>query len=62
MEKGETILKYLTKFIHYRYELGSVGIAVVEDDIVSLALLALPKSWNSYQDSINGMEKLLDWE
>ena len=30
--------------------------------MVSLALLGLPKHWDSYQDSINGQEKLQDWE
>jgi hypothetical protein len=39
-----------------------VGITVAADDLVSLALLGLPKSWYSYQDSVNGREKLLDWE
>jgi len=29
---------------------------------VSLALLGLPKSWHIYQDSVNGREKLPDWE
>ena len=27
-----------------------------------LALLGLPKIWHSYQDLVNGREKLLDWE
>jgi hypothetical protein len=62
MEKGDTIPKYLTKFVQCRDELGSVGITVTADDLVSLALLGLPKSWHSYQDSVNGREKLLDWE
>ena len=48
MEKGDTIQKYLTKFTQCRDELGSVGINVVSDDLVSLALLGLPKSWHSY--------------
>ena len=26
------------------------------------ALLGLPKSWHSYQDFVNGREKLQDWE
>ena len=39
-----------------------MGITTTDDDIVSLALLGLPKSWNSYQDSVNGREKLADWE
>jgi hypothetical protein len=62
MEKGDSIPKYLTKFVQCRDELGSVGITVVDDDLVSLALLGLPKSWHSYQDSVNGREKLPDWE
>ena len=62
MEKGDSILKYLTKFTQCRDELGSVGITIAEDDLVSLALLGLPKSRHNYQDSVNGREKLLEWE
>jgi hypothetical protein len=62
MEKGDSIPKYLTKFVQCQDELGSVGITVTDDDLVSLALLGLPKNWHSYQDSVNGREKLPDWE
>ena len=62
MGKGKSIPKYLTKFFQCRDELGSVGVAVDDEDMVSLALLGLPKSWHSYQDSVNGREKLLGWE
>ena len=62
MEKGKAIPKYLTKFTQCRDELGSVGIIVAEDDMASLSLLGLPKSWHSYQDSVNRREKLPDWE
>ena len=62
MEKGNNIPKYLMKFFHCRDELGSVGIIVDDEDLVSLALLGLPKSWHSYEDSINGWEKLSGWE
>lgn len=62
MEKGNSMPKYLTKFVQCRNELGSVGITVADDDLVSLALLGLPKSWHSYQDSVNGREMLPDWE
>ena len=62
MEKGESIPKYLTKFFQCKDELGSVGVTVDEEDLVSLALLGLPKSWNSYEDSVNGREKLPGWE
>ena len=44
MEKGDTIPKYLTKFFQCWDELGSVGIIVFVDDLVSLVLLSLPKS------------------
>jgi len=44
MEKGETIPKCLTKFPECHDELGSVGITVARDDMVSIALLGLPKS------------------
>ena len=62
MEKGDSIPKYLRKFVHCKDELGSVGISVDDDDLVSLALLGLLKSWHSYEDSVNGREKLLGWE
>ena len=48
MEKGDTIQKYLTKLTQCRDELGSVGIIVANDELVSLELLGLPKSWHSY--------------
>ena len=62
MEKGDSISKYLTKFVHYKDELGSVGVTIDEEDLVSLALLGLLKSWHSYEDPVNGWEKLLGWE
>ena len=61
-EKGDTISTYLNKLTTCRDELGSVGITITDDNMVSLALLGLPKRWHSYQDSVNGREKLLDWE
>ena len=62
MENNDTISTYLYKLTTCRDELGSVGITIANDDLVSLALLGLPKSWHSYQDSVNGREKLPDWE
>eukprot|EP00253_Pinus_taeda_P018416 PITA_18416 len=61
-EKGNTISTYLNKLTPCRDELGSVGITTTDDDMVSISLLSLPKSWHSYQDSVNGREKLSDWE
>ena len=62
MKKGDSIPKYITKFVQCRDELGSVGVTVDEEYLVSLALLGLPKSWHSYEDSVNGREKLPGWE
>jgi len=62
MEKGNSIPKYLTKFTQCWDELGSFSITITEDNMVSLALLGLPKSWNNYQDPVNGREKLPEWE
>jgi len=61
-EKGDSMPKYLTKFTQCWDELGSVGVTIDNEDLVSLDLLALPKSWNSYQDSVNGWEKFPGWE
>eukprot|EP00253_Pinus_taeda_P002957 PITA_02957 len=61
-ENGDNMPKYLTKFNQCRDELGSVGVTVDDEDLVSLALLGLPKSWHSYQDSVNGREKFPGWE
>jgi len=58
MEKGDSIANYLIKFTHFQDELVSVGISIVEDNMVNIALLRLRKSWHSYQDSVNGREKL----
>jgi hypothetical protein len=43
MEKGDSIPKYLTKFVQCQDELGSVGITVAADDLVRLDLLRLPR-------------------
>ena len=62
MEKGDSMPKYLTKFIQCKDEMGSVGVTVDDEDLVSLALLGFLKSWHSYQDSVNGREKFPGWE
>ena len=61
-EKGDMISTYLNKLTTYKVELGSVEIKTVDDDMVNISLLSLPKRWHSYQDSVNGREKLPDWE
>eukprot|EP00253_Pinus_taeda_P033973 PITA_33973 len=61
-EKGDSMPKYLTKFTQCRDELGSVGVTVDDEDLVSLVLLGLLNIWHSYQDSVNGREKFPGWE
>jgi len=61
-EKGDMISTYLNELTTRRVELGSGGITIADDDMVSLVLLGLPKSWHSYEDSVNGREKFPDWE
>ena len=39
-----------------------MGVTIYDDDLVSLALLRLPKTWHSYEDSVSGREKLPRWE
>ena len=50
------------QFVHCKDELGSVGVIVDDEYLVSLAFLGLLKSWHSYEDFVNGREKLLGWE
>lgn len=48
MEKGDIVPNYFNKFTQCRDEIGSVGVTLVEDDLVNLTLLGLPKSCHSY--------------
>lgn len=48
MKKTESIPMYLRKFTQCCDELGGVGVTVPEKDLVTLALLSLPKSWHNY--------------
>jgi len=62
MQRNETVPQYLRRFTQCRDELGQVVVTIGENDLVSLALLGLPKSWHNYQDSVNVREKLPNWE
>jgi len=62
MQRNKTIPQYLTRFTKCHDELVQVGVTIIEDDLVSLALIGLPKSTHNYQDSVNGRDKLPNWE
>ena len=47
-QKNEIILKYLSKVTKFCDEQGGVSVIFPEDDLVSVALLCLRKSWHSY--------------
>lgn len=53
MQKNDTIPQYLSRFTQCFEELGKVCVTILEDDLVSVALMGLPKSWQNYQDSVN---------
>ena len=61
-ENGDSMPQYLTNFTQCWDELGSVRVTVEDEDMARLAILCLPKSWHSYQDSVNGREKFPGWE
>ena len=61
-QKGNLISTFLNKLTTCRDEPASIGVTIADEDMVSLALLGFPKSWHSYQDLVNGREKLPDWE
>jgi len=62
MEKGDTIPQYLRRFTPCHDDLGSIGIIVVEYDLLNLTLLGLPKNKDKSQVLVNGREKLPKWE
>lgn len=62
MQKTESIQQYLSRFTQCHDELGGVRVTILEDDLMSLALLSIPKGWHNYQDSVNRRVKLPNWE
>lgn len=58
MQKNETIPHYLSRFTQSQDEIGGVGENIPSLELVSLALIGLPKYQHSYLDSINGRDKL----
>lgn len=48
----------MSKFTQFRHEIGSVSVTFLEEDFIPLSLLGLPNNLDSYQDLVNGREKL----
>lgn len=62
MGKDESILTYLSRLAEVRGELGGVKEIVPSSYMLRISLLGLPKSCHSFQDVVNGIDKLPDWE
>lgn len=62
MQKHGTFPQYLSRLKQFRDELGGVGVHVVEDYLVRLSLLGIPKIWLGHQYLMNDREKVLNWE
>jgi len=52
----------MSNFTQLRDEIGSVGVTFLEEYLVALSLLGLPNNFDSYEDLVNGREKLPSWE
>lgn len=62
MVKEELIITYLSKLAQVRDEIGSVGETISPADLMILSLLGLQKSRHSFQDVVNFIDKLRDWD
>jgi len=52
----------MSNFTQLRDEIGSVGVTFLEEYLVALSLLGLPNNLDSYENLVNGREKLPSWE
>jgi hypothetical protein len=62
MARGESIVRYLTKFTQTRDELAIVGEIVDETELVRTTLNGFTKQWDVFVRGVVAREKLLDWE
>jgi hypothetical protein len=62
MTKAENVVTYLTRLTQVRDELGDVGEAIADSDIVRTALNGVSKQWVVFVEGIVAREKLPGWE
>jgi hypothetical protein len=62
MTKAENVVTYLTRLTRVRDELGVVGEAIVDSDLVRIALNGVSKQWVVFVEGIVVREKLPSWE
>jgi hypothetical protein len=56
------VVTYLTRLTHVRDELGAVGEAIADSDLVRTALNGFSKQWVVFVEGIVAREKLPGWE
>jgi hypothetical protein len=62
MTKAENMVTYLTRLTHVRDELGVVGEAIADSELVRTALNGVSKQWVVFVEGIVAREKLPNWE
>jgi hypothetical protein len=62
MTKAENVVTYLTRLTQVRDELGAMGEAIVDSDLVRKALNGVSKQWVIFVEGIVAREKLPNWE
>jgi transposase InsO family protein len=62
MTKDENVVTYLTRLTQVRDELGYVGEAIVDSDLVRTTLYGVSKQWVVFVEGIVDREKPANWE
>jgi hypothetical protein len=62
MTKAENVVTYLTRLTQVRDELGAVGEAIADSDLVRTTLNGVSKQWVVFVEGIVAREKLPGWE
>ena len=62
MTKAENVVTYLTRLTQVRDELGVVGEAIVDSELVRTILNGVFKQWDIFVEGIVSREKLPNWE
>jgi hypothetical protein len=62
MTKAENVVTYLTRLTQVRDELGDVGEAIVDSDLVRTTLNGVSKRWAVFVEGIVAREMLPGWE
>jgi len=62
MTKAENVVTYLTRLTQVRDELGAVGEAIADSDLVRTTLNGVSKQWAVFVEGIVAREKLPGWE